>query len=502
MAEQITVRRSTVLDAPIEAVWHLLRDFNSHAQWHPAVAESTIEGGKLPDQVGCVRRFRLQDGGLLREQLLALDDAERRFVYCLLEAPIPLQGYVAEVRLKPVTATGGTFWEWRSSFHTPPGRERELAELVAREIYQAGFAAVGVRLDRRGEQVAPAPPAGPAPAPAARRPLVAVDPVSECQAVVLERHGGPEALAWRQVEVPPPGPGQVRLRHTAIGVNYIDVYCRTGYFPLIDPPGGIGMEAAGVVTDVGPGVEHLVPGQRVAYAAPPPGAYAEARTLDADLVVPLPDEVDDETAAAGLLKGMTAAFLLHEVHPVRAGETVLVYAAAGGVGQLLCQWARQLGATVIGIAGGEDKTRIARRNGCHQVADSHHEDVAERVLAWTAGRGADVAYDAVGQASLEHSCRALAQRGHLVSFGQASGPIESLDPAALSAKSLTVSRPNYSHYVGTRADVERWSSMLFEALAQGQLRVHVGQRLPLRDAAEAHRRLESRQTVGASILLP
>jgi NADPH2:quinone reductase len=502
----VKVRKSTIIDAPVEAVWRLLRDFNGHEDWHPAVAESRIEDGRLSDQIGCVRRFTLSDGGgELREQLLALSDAEPGFTYCILEAPMPLMGYVATMRLRPVTDGQRTFIEWESSFTTPPGAERELADLVGDGIYEAGFAAIKARFGgvpaAAGEGSAERPTVSRADAAPAPPPVAPGGPI-EAGAMVLERYGGPEAMSWQTLSVPPPGPGQVRLRHTAIGLNYIDVYCRTGYFDLLTPPGPLGMEAAGVVLDVGEGVHGIMAGDRVAYACPPVGAYTEARTMDADLVAVLPDEIDDATAAAVMLKGMTAEFLLHRVHAVQPGDTILVHAAAGGVGLLLCQWASQIGATVIGTVSSEEKARLARANGCAHPIVTAREDFVARVQAITEGRGADVVYDAVGRDTFLRSYEALAVRGHLVSFGQASGPIEPIDIGAFAGKSATVSRPNYGHYVGTAEAVRAISRRLFEALRQGHIRVEIGQRFALREADEAHRCLEARATMGSSILVP
>ncbi len=323
-----------------------------------------------------------------------------------------------------------------------------------------------------------------------------------CNAVVLDAYGGADRLRWRQIEVPPPGPGEVRLRQTAIGVNFIDIYCRTGSFDLVRPPGILGMEAAGIVHDVGAGVSDFAPGDRVGYAGPPPGAYAELRTLAAGMLVPLPADLPDEMAAAVLLKGISAEFLLHRVHPVCQGEVVLVYAAAGGVGQLLCQWASVLGAVVIGVVGSRAKAAVAREAGCAHVIVSAEEDIAARVIALTGGRGADVVYDAVGRDSFAASYAALATCGHLVSFGQASGPISPIDIAAYAGKSATVSRPNYGHYTDTPQKLRAITANLFRALRSGTLRPAIDRRLPLRSAADAHRALESRQTTGAIVLLP
>jgi NADPH2:quinone reductase len=493
----IQVRRSTIIDAPVDEVWAILRDFNGHERWHPAVAESRIEDGRAADEAGCVRRFRLTDGGgELREQLLTLSDRDRRFSYCILEAPIPLIDYVANVCLKPVTDGNRTYWEWSSSFASPEDRADELAALVGERIYEAGFSAVRAMFGQTATSGHSAP-----------RTTRGVTPLGDHRpldggAVVIERYGGPEVLRWQRTTAMPPGPGEVRIKHTAIGLNFIDVYTRTGYYPLIQPPGIPGMEAAGIVLEIGPGVHGLMPGDRVAYACAPPGAYAEVRTMKADLVVPLPDEISDRVAAAVMLKGMSAEFLLHRVASVKEGDTVLVHAAAGGVGQLLCQWARHLGATVIGTAGSLDKAKIARAAGCAYPILYRETDFVERVLEITEGRGCNVVYDAVGADTFPKSYEALAIRGHLVSYGQASGPIPPVDIAAFVGKSATVSRPNFGHYTGTAAEVRSICDRLFRVLSTGVLQVEIGHEFPLRDAAEAHRALESRRTTGSTILIP
>jgi NADPH:quinone reductase-like Zn-dependent oxidoreductase len=491
------VVKSTIIDAAVDRVWAILRDFNGHERWHPAVAESRIEDGRAADEAGCVRRFRLSDGGELREQLLNLSDRDHRFSYCILDAPIPLIDYVAHVSLKPVTDGNRTYWEWSSSFAAPEDRADELAALVGEGIYEAGFAAVRSMFGQ-------AAPGGGVAAPRAAQVRV---PASDHRpmdggGVVVERYGGPEVLRWQRTTAMPPGPGEVRIRQTAIGLNYIDVYARTGYYPLIQPPGVPGMEAAGVVIDVGPGVHALLPGDRVAYACPPCGAYVEIRTMKADLVVPLPDHVDDRLAAAVMLKGMSAEFLLHRVHAVREGDTILVHAAAGGVGQLLCQWARHMGATVIGTVGSLEKAKIARAAGCAYPVVYTETDFVARVQEITGGRGCDVVYDAVGADTFMKSFEALAVRGHLVSFGQASGPIPGIDIASFVQKSATVSRPNFGHYAATPGEVRSITDRLFRALADGVLQVEIAQAYPLREASEAHRMLESRRTTGSTILVP
>ena len=516
----LRVRRASVLDAPVDAVWRLLRDFNGHERWHPLVARSVLETGRRGDQVGAVRDFTLTTGERVREILLSLSDRERRLRYAVVESDLPLQDYVAELFLKPVTDGDRTFWSWSSRFRAPAGQERTLARLVAEQVYEAGFDGVRAALGggrRRSRATAPAtggalpervpapasrPPPDPDPAAGDRGGAGGAAGAVAGEATIIERHGGAEVFRSVPVAAPPPGPGEVRLRHTAIGLNYIDVYCRTGYFDLVQPPAVLGMEAAGTVIDTGPGVPHLVAGQRVAYACPPPGAYATVRTLDAACVVPLPDRIDEESAAAGLLKGMSAEFLLHRVHVLRAGEIVLVFAPAGGVGHLLCQWAARLGARVIGATRSEAKARAARAAGVPEVILPGEGSLEEQVMDLTGGHGADVIYDGVGRDSFPHSVAALAVGGHLVSFGQASGDIGPCDLGALAAKSVTLSRPNFVHFTDTPEKVAAITGRLFAAMEGGLVHVEIGRRYPLRDAAAAHRALEAGETLGATILVP
>jgi NADPH2:quinone reductase len=487
----IKVTRSAVIDAPIERVWAVLRDFNSHAAWHPAVAESEIEGGQPSDQVGCVRRFTLRDGQRIREQLLALSDRDRVCTYCILDATLPIHRYVATVSLKRVTDGEHTFWHWQSTFEAPRGRERELADLVGAGVYEGGFEGLRTYLGRSRTARARGP-AHRAPAEAA----------VQAQGVVVERFGGPDVLRVRSLTASAPGPGEVRLRQTAVGVNYIDVYTRTGLARMIEPPAPLGLEAAGVVIDVGPGVAHLLPGDRVAYACLPAGAYVGVRTMPAEQVIVLPDELDDETAAAVMLKGMTAEYLLHRTHRVRPGEVVLVHAAAGGVGLFLCQWAKALGARVIGTVSSEDKARLARANGCDVPIVSRDDHFAAAAKEAADGRGVDVIYDGLGRAAVDDNLDALALCGHWVSYGQASGPLGPLAPEVLSDKSVTLSRPVLFHYTAERAAREEMAQRVFTALGDGVLRVELRHRYPLAAAADAHRDLEARRTTGPLVLLP
>jgi NADPH2:quinone reductase len=321
-------------------------------------------------------------------------------------------------------------------------------------------------------------------------------------AIVLREHGPAARLRPESVDVGAPGPGELRVRQTAIGVNYHDVYVRSGLYRTLELPGIPGIEAIGVVEAIGLGVQGVEVGERIGAITPRCGAYAAARLLPADLAIRLPETLDDSAAASFLLKGLTAEMLLRRVHRVEAGETVLIHAAAGGVGRLLVQWARALGATVIGTAGSEAKAAIATAAGAHHVIRYREQDVAVEVARLTDGRGVDVAYDSVGADTFEGSLDALAMLGHLVSFGQSSGPVSPLPMTRLAARSLTVSRPIVFHFLAdpeARAEMARTA---FAALADGTLSVETGRVLPLREAAAAHELLESRALAGPIVLVP
>jgi NADPH:quinone reductase-like Zn-dependent oxidoreductase len=491
------VTRSTVIDAPIDRVWEVLRDFNSHVDWHPVVAESFIEDGLPADQVGCVRNFRLADGNALREQLIALSDRDYLSTYCILDTTIPLINYVATVRLKPVTDGSRTFWHWESTFATPPGRDRELTENVGRNVYEAGFEALRRHLAEAKDQVESVHGLTRAAGSHTRHAGL------PGTAIVLTARGDAENLRAVATEAPPPGAGEVRLRQTAIGVNYIDIYTRTGQYANLLEVGGVpGFEAAGTVIDVGTGVSHLLPGDRVAYTSLPAGAYASVRTLAAGEVVRLPDHVSEEQGAAVMLKGMTAEVCLFRLHHVVSGETVLVHAAAGALGMLVAQWAQALGASVIGVVGSEDKARVARES-CQHVVIARDGHFADGVLDATAGRGADLIIDGIGEAACEENMRSIFTTGHWISVGAAGGAWRAIDPAWLSSKSVNLSRPVIFHYLmgaQNAARLREMSGRVFDALKAGVLRPRTS-RYALAAASDAHRDLESRRTTGQLVLM-
>lgn len=322
------------------------------------------------------------------------------------------------------------------------------------------------------------------------------------KAIRIHAVGGPEVMTWEDVPLPAPGPGQATVRNHAVGLNYIDVYFRTGLYPQ-PLPGGLGMEGAGVVEAVGEGVTEVAPGDRVAYAGTPNGAYALARVMPAAKLVRLPDGIGFEQAAAMMLQGMTAQYLLKRTYPVKAGQTILWHAAAGGVGLIACQWAKALGATVIGTVGSDEKARLARAHGCDHVIVYSRENFVERVKEITGGRGVPVVYDSVGKDTWPASLDCLQPLGMMVSFGNASGPIPPVNTGDLASRgSLFFTRPTLMSYTATREDLLASANDLFDAVLTGKVKIEIQQRYPLAEAAQAHRDLEARRTTGSTLLIP
>lgn len=323
------------------------------------------------------------------------------------------------------------------------------------------------------------------------------------KAIRMYETGGPEVLRWEDVTIGEPGPGEVLLEQTAVGLNYIDVYHRTGLYPLEELPAIPGLEGAGKVITLGEGVEDLQPGDAVAYAGPPIGAYAERRLMPAERLVKLPEFIAERQAAAMMLQGMTVQYLLRRTYRVAAGDTILLHAAAGGVGLIACQWAKALGATVIGTVGSEEKAQLAREHGCDHVILYREEDIAARVRRLTDGEGVAVVYDSVGKDTFEASLDCLRPRGMLVSFGNASGPVPSFNPGVLAQKgSLFLTRPTLMAYTAERQDLLASAKDLFEVVRSGAVRIEINQTYPLSEAARAHRDLEARKTTGSTVLLP
>jgi NADPH:quinone reductase len=322
------------------------------------------------------------------------------------------------------------------------------------------------------------------------------------QAIRIHTNGGPEVLTLEEVTVGAPGPGEARVRHTAIGLNYIDTYHRTGQYKLA-LPSGIGLEAAGVVEAVGPDVTFVKPGDRVAYCGGAPGAYATERVMPADRLVILPEGIDDVTAATLMLKGLTVQYLFRQTFPLHGGETILFHAAAGGVGLIACQWARAIGVTMIGTVGSDDKAELAKANGCMHTIVYTREDFVARTKELTGGAGVPVVYDSIGKDTFPRSLDVLRPRGLFVSFGSASGPIAAFDIGLLAQKgSLFATRPTLFSYAATRASLVAMADEMFGLVLAGKIKSEARQRFALKDAAAAHRALESRGTTGATVLLP
>jgi NADPH2:quinone reductase len=322
------------------------------------------------------------------------------------------------------------------------------------------------------------------------------------KAIRFDKAGGPEVMKWVDVDVGEPGKGEIRVKHHAVGLNFIDVYFRTGLYPM-PLPGGLGMEAAGEVTAVGEGVTRFAPGDRVAYASRPPGAYAQERVMSAEYVVALPDAIGYEDAASIMLQGLTAQYLLRRTYRVKAGDTVLIHAAAGGVGMLACQWAKALGATVIGTVGSDEKAEIATAHGCDHTIVYTRENFTKRVREITNGAGVPVVYDSIGKDTFTASLDCLAPLGMFVSFGNASGPLPAIDSSEFAGRgSLFFTRPTLFTYIAKRNDYEAMSTELFDVLVSGKVKTSINQRYALSDVGRAHADLEGRRTTGSTVLLP
>ena len=324
----------------------------------------------------------------------------------------------------------------------------------------------------------------------------------QAKAIRMFKTGGPEVMEWVDVEVGLPGPNEVRIKHEAVGLNYIDVYFRVGMYPQ-PLPASLGMEGAGVVESVGPGVTHVKVGDRVAYAGRPPGAYSQVRVMPAETLVKLPDAISFEQGAAMMLQGLTVQYLLNDSYQVKPGDVVLFHAAAGGVGLIACQWLKALGATVIGTVGSEEKAALAKAHGCDHTINYNKENFVERTRELTNGKGVPVVYDSIGKDTFMQSLDCLSPRGMMVTYGNASGPVPPVDVSILGGKgSLKLTRPTVMTYAHNRALLEPMSADLFDKVIKGKIKIEINQRYQLQDAAQAHRDLEDRKTTGSTIFLP
>jgi NADPH:quinone reductase-like Zn-dependent oxidoreductase len=494
---RITVLQSTIIDAPVDRVWAVLRDFNSHDQWHPAVAGSRMENDVAGDVVGGVRRFSLDDGSDFREQLLSHNDREYTLTYCILDSPLPLYDYMATVRLKPVTDANQTFWSWRAQFRAPNDRAAQLENLVSRQIYEAGFGGLRTFL---ADQAAPARQ----PVPAMEATALAAAAEGEhlpSRVVLAATAGGPEVMALSDVTIPAPGPQQVRIRQTAVAVNYLDLKQRRGIAAGLDFPGTPGMEGVGEIIDVGQQVNGLFPGDRVAYMNRMPGAYADIRCIDADACMPLPDGLSDNDAAT-LLKGVTAALLLSRVFRAAAGATILIQTVSGGVGHLLSQWAKSMGLTVMGTVSTAEKARFGRDCGCdYPIVVTEDSRLAADVMRITNGRGVDYWVHTSGARGLDTALACLSRCGHCAVIGDRDGQSIPIDVNVLKQRSLTVSAPVCFDYFANRTYLQRLAHQLFTKIQNRTITPAI-EAFPLSQAAEAHHRIESRRIMGAVVLTP
>ena len=493
---RISVIKTAVIDAPIDRVWRVLRDFNSHARWHPAVAGSRMENDFDGDVVGGVRRFNLADGTELREQLLSHNDREYTFSYCILDSPLPLFDYVATVRLKPVTDGGRTFWDWRAQFRAPQDRAAELENLVGRRIYEEGF--TGLRMFLAEQTASPKSPiqktATELAAAAGGEPLPA-------RAVVVAAAGDPKAMSVKDVAVPGPDQRQVRIRQKAVAVNYLDLKQRRGLSDDFEMPGTPGVEGVGEIIDVGDRVNGLFPGDRVAYMSRLPGAYAEICCVAAKACVPLPAGVSD-IEASSLMKGLTAGLLLSRVFRAAPGDTILIQSVSGGLGHLLSQWAKSIELTVLGTVSTTEKAKFSRDHGCdYPVVVAEHASPAADVMRITNGRGVDYWVHSSGARGLDTAVGCLSRCGHCAVIGERDRESILLDLNLLKQRSLAVSAPVCFDYFEDRPYLQRMAHQLF-AKIQNRKIIPAVKAFPLSQAAEAHRHIESRRNMGAVVLIP
>jgi NADPH:quinone reductase-like Zn-dependent oxidoreductase len=493
---KITVIRSAVIDAPINQVWAVLRDFNSHDQWHPAVAESRMENDVGGDVVGGVRRCSLTDGTELRDQLLRHSDREYTYTYCILDSPLPLFDYVATVRLKQVTDGNQTFWDWRSQFRAPDDRAAELENLIGEKVCEGGF--TGLRMFLAGQTVLPRPISPEDEADVVE--TIGGEPLPS-KAVAVETYGDPEVMSLSDVTVSEPGPHQVRIRQTAIAVNYLDIKHRRGISLNFKLPGTPGMEGVGEIIDVGQLVNGLFQGDRVAYMSRTPGAYADIRCIDADACIPLPDGVSDFDASM-LLKGVTAGLLLSRVFRATPGATILIQAVSGGLGHLLSQWAKSMDLTVIGTVSTTEKAKFSRDRGCDfPIVTADDTPLAAEVMRITNGRGVDYWVHSSGVHGLDTAVACLSLCGHCAVIGDRDGQPIPIDVNVLQKRSLTLSAPVSFDYFDDRQYLQRLTHQLF-AKIQSRMIIPAIEAFPLSQVAEAHKRIESRQTMGAVVLTP
>jgi NADPH2:quinone reductase len=486
------VIRSAIIAEPIERVWAALRDFGGHSRWHPDMSHSQVENGLDGDVVGCVRRCRIGEQTELREQLVQHSDLHHLCSYAVLDSPLPLVDHLTTLRLRPVTDSGQTFLHWSAEFRTSKSRAAELNDWLI-GVFEAGL---------RGLRSYLADEAEPSPRAAAEEPApVAPGELLACRRVLVESKGGPEGMALREVAIAAPEAGQVRIRQKAVAVNRLDILQRKGLMEGIEPLGTPGLEGMGEIIDVGAQVNGLYPGDRVAWVSRKPGAYTEICLRDASDCIHLPDQVSDLEAST-LLKGLSAELLLGRVFRAGPGSSIMIGSAAGGLGHIICQWARSLDMVVLGAVDTKEKARFARDHGCtYPIRLVQDRPVVDEVMRITNGRGVDYWVFDSPVLDLDQALSCLARFGHLAILGGESQPSSSLETGRLKKRSLTVSCHDFLHYLRDRLYMQRSAQNYFAKL-QNRIINPVVEPTPLSQASQAHQKIESRQNLGALTLIP
>jgi NADPH:quinone reductase-like Zn-dependent oxidoreductase len=493
---KITVQRSAVIDAPIDRVWEILRDFNSHHKWHPAVIHSQMENDLVGDVVGGVRRSNLNNATELREQLLSHSDVEHTYTYCILDSPLPLFDYLATVRLRPVTDGSQTFWDWRSQFRTTPERAEELKRLVGKEICESGITGLRTFLAEKSE------PEKVSIIEEAKKVVTAVKGENiPSKAIIVEAFGGPEVMDLRDATIPAPEPWQVRIRQTAIGINYIDIKHRQGSAAGLDLPGTPGVEGVGTIIDLGEQVSGFFPGDRVAYVSRTPGAYADIRCVDADDCLLLPDNVSD-TDASTFLKGVTTILLLNRIFRAASRNTIMIQSVSGGLGHILSQWAQSINLTVIGTVSTTEKAKFSRNYGCeYPIVTKGDAPIKDEVMRITNGRGVDYWVQSSNAHGIDDAVACLSRCGHCAVIGDRDEPAVPIDVNELKKRSITVSAPVCFDYIDDRSYLQRLAQQLFSKIRNRTISPVI-KTFPLSQAKEAHKNIETRQNMGAIVLIP
>lgn len=488
------VIRSAVIDAPLERVWAVLRDFGGHGRWHPDLTFCQVENELDGDVVGCVRRLRVGDQDEMREQLLRHSDLDHSYAYAVLDSPLPILDSVTSLTLKPVSDSGQTFLHWSAEFRISKSRADELNAWMGR-IFEAGFSGLRSYL---ADETEPSPRTS----VAVEEPVLAAPGETlSSRAVIVESDGGPDDMALRELGVAAPEAGQVRIRQKAVAVNRLDILQCRGLAEGFELPGTPGLEGVGEIIDVGPQVDGLYPGDRVAWLGRKPDAYAEICLRDAQECIHLPDGVDDLQAST-LLKGLSAEILLGRVFRAGAGASIMIESVSGGMGHVLCQWARSLNMVVLGTADTEEQARFARDCGCaHPIILEDDRPLADEVMRITNGKGVDYWVYNGRKLDLDQSLAGMARFGHLTIMDASGDQLTTLEMDRLKKRSMTVSCQDVLHYLPDRLYVQRSAQNYFMKLLSGAINPVV-ETLPLSQAGEAHQKIEAGLDLGALALVP